>query len=271
MKITEQDIIELFSLKNKVFSDKELRHIEKLTTKLGLTVKKVTEEEKFKHFCNDFFENNVGIPFTSNKNVEKLFKALNFNKTNSNLVDQLYEYWIFYIEYFQLFTNVSPAYDKIIIQSKLEGTRKTLPVYKKIKNVEEDITTFSSTKKLDVVKLNNLLKLKMEFSAISSLIERVHFKPFIRYNENMTYAIDNVKINGKKINFLGSIFELKKFVELLIENDLVHECDNTLIKISKIFLVRGKEIFPEQLIKPNGKEQRIVLLKYIIENSYAKK
>jgi hypothetical protein len=267
MKITEQDIIDLFAIKNKVFSAKELSHIEKLTAKLGLTVKKVIEEEKFKHFCNKFFENNIGIPITSNENAEKLFKALNFNKTNSNLVDQLYEYWIFYIEYFQLFAYDSSPYDKILIQSKLESTRKNLPIYKKIKIVDEDIRTFSKTKKLDLFKLNNLLKLNFEYSKISSLLEKEHLKPFLRYNANINYAFNNEKVNGNKINFLGSLFELKKFFELLIENNLIDKCDNTSTKISKIFVVRGKEISPEQLVKPNGKVSRISLLKHIIENS----
>jgi hypothetical protein len=269
LKITEQDIIDLFALKNKVFSDKELRHIDKLTTTLGLTVKKVIEEEKFKHFCSDFFENTLNIPYIPNENAEKLIKALNLNttKTKTNLTDQLYEYWIFYVEYFQIFAYDSPSYDKILVQSKLELTRKNLPLYKKIKNVDEDIRTFNMTKNLDLFKLNKWLKLNFEHSVVSALVEKENFKPFLRYNANIGSAFNNKKVNDDKIDFLGSLFELKKFVELLIENKLIDECDNTSTKISKIFLVRGKEISPAQLIKPNGKEDRISLLKHIIENS----
>lgn len=261
MIISEEQLIEFISFENKVFHPNESEHIRELTKKIGITIKDLVSEKKFQDYIKNFKENDLVHALSMSKDVEELLKALKINASKMNLYDQINQYLIYYIKYVQLI--LSNDKNNIFALSELELQRKNLPVYS-LKNIKEfEFKTLKSSQKLNIHKLNKFLK-EID-STILKNDTSIKIEPFLKHNDSIHYAFSNVKIHNKKINFLGSLFELKKLVTILIERELIFEPDNKEILLSKIFLIRGKEILPEQLTKPKGSYKRIDYLESIIQ------
>lgn len=263
MTISEQQLIEFISFEEKVFHPNESKHIRELADKIGITIKDLVAEEKFQAYIKNYFENDLVQAFSMSKEVEELLIALKINASKINSYDQINQYLIFYIKYVQLI--ISNDKNNIIALAELEAQRKNLPIYSVKKNQRLEFKTLKSSSKLNIPKLNKFLK-EIDLTVLNNNTE-IKIEPFLKYNESIHYAFSNVKIVNKKINFLGSLFELKKLVTILIERKLIFEPDNKDILLSKIFLVRGKEILPEQLSKPKGSHKRIDYLESIIQLS----
>lgn len=268
MRILEQEIVDFFSYENEVFHQIESNHIRELIKKVGITIEDLLDEEKFHIFITKFLENKIKLPIASSDELIELMKIFKINAAKIKKLEQLNSYLSFYMRYFEIIVNGGIT-NNIVKASEIESSRNMLPIYHIVNDKVQETYNFKQTNKLNVSELSKLLKLEIDkdFTKIKQEINPKYFKPFLSYNENIHLAFDGEKICNKKINFLGSLFELKKFIELLTQNDMIFSTDNTLIKISQIFTNRGKIIQPEQLIKPSGSQERIELLKFIILKS----
>jgi hypothetical protein len=261
MIITEQQLIDFFSFEAQVFHPNESKHIRVLVKKIGVTFKDLLAEQKFQDFIKNTLTNGLVHPFFMSKELIELSNSLGIKGSKIDSYKQINQYLIFYFEYVQLIINND--LNDVLALSKLESQRENLPIYSVKKNQSINFKTFNKSPKLNVTKLNQLLKEIDLTILVSKTLGKI--EPFLRYNESIVYAFSNEKIIDKKINFLGSLFELKKLVTILIERKLIFEPDNKDILLSKIFLVRGKEILPEQLTKPKGSYKRIAYLESIIQ------
>jgi hypothetical protein len=265
MEIQKQQILDFFSYENDIFNPTESKHIRLLIKKSGVVLDDLFIDNKFQKVIFLLLEKNVFSPSNITEEQIEFAEILKITPSNAIIFEQLNQYLIFYMGYVQILLKGGIS-NNILISTELEISRKKLPVYIKVKDEVEVHYSFKKTKELNLIKLTKLLKLEVEsdFNEIKSEIDIKHFKPFIKYNENIHYAFENNKITEKKINFLGSLLELKKFIELLIENKMIFDNMTSNTTISKLFIVRGKEINAKQLTKPNGINKRVKLLEYII-------
>lgn len=267
MEIQKQQILDFFSHEKDIFNPTESKHIRLLIKKSGVNLDDLFIDDKFQKVIFFLLEKNSFSPSNITKEQTEFAEILKIKPSNALIFEQLNKYLIFYMGYVQILLNGGIS-NNILVSTELEISRKTLPVYNKVKGEVDVHYSFNKTKELNLIKLTKLLKLEVEsdFNEIKSVIDIKHFKPFINYNENIHYAFENNKITGKKINFLGSLYELKKLIYLLIENKMIFNNMTSNATISKLFLVRGKEINAEQLKNPNGSKKRENLLEYIIQN-----
>ena len=86
----------------------------------------------------------------------------------------------------------------------------------------------------------------------------------------MIFSLKKVNSKFKKVSWLGSIFELKFFINELFTQKIIIKDDNYYLTIIDCFLIKGNEIEKNQLANPRGSKINTSLLKSYISNSIIK-
>jgi hypothetical protein len=81
----------------------------------------------------------------------------------------------------------------------------------------------------------------------------------------MAFSIKKISKDFKKINWVNSILELKCFINLLMDKNLIVTEINYYEIIADCFTVNSRDISAKQIFNPKGSQKRFQILKDIIE------
>lgn len=202
-------------------------------------------------FVNELFKNVK----RRNLKIEKNFNTLNYRL---NLI------FNFKIKEMLEKVNIeNPDFDKEIQYSSLKFNRFGFPR-------ELEFSNFPSMRTFIAIDKH---KAYLNITSLRTQLINEYFLDNETIDNDSFEAIFNKKsINKKfvKINWLGSIYELKEFINILFDKDVITKDLNYYFTIIDCFLIKGTNIEFSQLKNPRGSSKRIELLENIISNSIVK-
>lgn len=129
------------------------------------------------------------------------------------------------------------------------------------------------TQLITEVKSRKTFRANQNFKNCSTSIYNELKRDFLKNTEinNFVMAFSIVKMtkNFKKVNWEKSIFELKNFIKLLMDNKFIVKEENYYEIIENCFTVNSKDIVASQLENPKGSKKRLEILESVITKKVA--
>lgn len=259
---------------NKDFSDNEKKEWLKCLSYLKIDSLTLIEIY-FKHFRFEesdllkspslsYSNKDEGLPIR-----DKLYENRRFNKkVDTNLAILFYRIALIYQSKLNnefLNGNYSSEEKNIILNLErntiVKGQRFGIPN----ELIKSEITSFRTFNRIENSELNfTKLRLSLQENEkfLSNNVDEDSYK--------MIFSLKKVNSKFKKVSWLGSIFELKFFINELFTQKIIIKDDNYYLTIIDCFLIKGNEIEKNQLANPRGSKINTSLLKSYISNSIIK-
>lgn len=218
------------------------------------------------------FQNIIDYPIfsiLSKKEAEPVFDKLFKNvKANKNMINNLNSLLFKINISFQIKinyefegTNHEELISKLERKTILLGLKNGFPKELVDTNYPSIRTFVPSTK--CIFNYTNLRLQLVEHNFLNKDVKIESFK--------MIFSQERINSKFNKISWLGSIFELKTFINELYENEILLDNLNYYYTIIDCFKIDDKEIDFDQLKSPKGSKKKLELIKNIISNCIIKK
>ncbi|MEQ3662216.1 MAG: hypothetical protein ABNG96_05945, partial [Flavobacterium sp.] len=259
---------------NKDFSDNEKKEWLKCLNYLKidslrliqLLLKQISFEESnyLKSPSLSYSNKNDGLPF-----INELYINSRYNKkVDTNLAILFYRISLIYQSKLNnefLNDNYSSEQKNIILNLErntiLKGQRFGIPN----ELIKSEITSSRTFNRIENSELN-FTKLRLSLQENQKFLS----KNVDEDSYKMIFSLKKVNSKFKKVSWLGSIFELKFFINELFTQKIIIKDENYYLTIIDCFLIKGNEIEKNQLANPRGSKVNTSLLKSYISNSIIK-
>lgn len=130
-----------------------------------------------------------------------------------------------------------------------------------------------NTQIITEVKSRKTFRANLNFKNCSTSVYKDLTRDFLKNTEinnfKMAFSIEKMTKNFKKVNWEKSIFELKSFIKLLMDNKFIVKEENYYEIIEDCFTVNSKDIVSSQLENPKGSKKRLEILESVISKKVA--